>query len=519
MKTMNCSAAYTRLPALIGMGLGLSLHAQSVIQFSATTYNVTEDTGQAEIIVQRTNDLNMVVSVDFATTNLSATPGLDYLDVATNLTFGAGETNLIIAVPILNDSLVEGMETFQAWLSSATGGAVLGTRTNATVRIADNDKGLSFEFANYWVREDEDLVLIGVVRGDDGNFPITVDVNTTDGTAQSGLDYTGATNTLSFAAGEKVKLFTVPILNDGLKEASETFRLYLTNAIGGAVLGTPRIATVTILDNDPGIGFQRNFVYAHEDQGGALLTVLRGNDQLLAPFQVEYAITNLTTSAEDHGGTNGVLEFAAGQMNQVLWIPVVADALAEVDERLQVTLRNPTGGLELGTASNATVTICDATGTVANRFASIEHLPNSALRLGLTAQLHSRFSPYYSLFPLETSRDLSVWEPLDLLSLANTVTPPLLVLDLDGASESQRFYRLAHTNLITPGLPPAGPYAVGKVGRLITDPTRRNRFQCSTNGSFPFWVWYPAVPRAGQVPAPMEDQPLALDPACWGTIS
>jgi hypothetical protein len=48
-----------------------------------------------------------------------------------------------------------------------------------------------------------------------------VDYATSDVTAVSGSDYTGSTNTLSFAPGDKVKLVSVPILNDGSTEAAK----------------------------------------------------------------------------------------------------------------------------------------------------------------------------------------------------------------------------------------------------------------------------------------------------------
>ena len=99
------------------------------------------------------------MGVDFATTNLTATAAADYTDVATTLTFLAGETNKLVTVPILNDGLVEAVETFQVTLSNPVGGAELGIRTNATVRITDNDKGLAFEFASYSVAEDAGSVL------------------------------------------------------------------------------------------------------------------------------------------------------------------------------------------------------------------------------------------------------------------------------------------------------------------------------------------------------------------------
>jgi len=60
---------------------------------------------------------------------------------------------------------------------------------SATVRIADNDKGLQLELAAYSVNEDVGEVRIRVLRGDDGDFPVLVDyasanLTTANGTAR-----------------------------------------------------------------------------------------------------------------------------------------------------------------------------------------------------------------------------------------------------------------------------------------------------------------------------------------------
>src|SRR5262245_34667911 len=130
------------------------LQAASVIRFSASTYLVTEDTPQVAVVIQRANDLETVVGVDFSMTNLSATAGLDYLDVATNLTFAAGESNKLVVVAILNDGLVEAPETFRMLLTNPAGGALLGSLSNATVQIMDNDKGIQLEVSRYAANED-----------------------------------------------------------------------------------------------------------------------------------------------------------------------------------------------------------------------------------------------------------------------------------------------------------------------------------------------------------------------------
>jgi uncharacterized protein (DUF1800 family) len=130
------------------------------------------------------------------------------------------------------------------------------------VSIIDTDVGIQLQFVSYALAshnplaEDAGAVLIGVVRGDDDDFPVTVDLETSDITATSGLDYTGVTNTLSFAPQERIKFVPVTILNDNRKEQTKTFRVTLSNP-AGVTLGTTKAATVTIRDNDQGFQFER----------------------------------------------------------------------------------------------------------------------------------------------------------------------------------------------------------------------------------------------------------------------
>ena len=54
---------------------------------------------------------------------------------------------------------------------------------------------------------------------------------------------------LLFGPGETNKVFTVPILPDGLLEPNETVNLVLGNPIGGVILGINQTATLTIINN------------------------------------------------------------------------------------------------------------------------------------------------------------------------------------------------------------------------------------------------------------------------------
>ncbi|GKT33895.1 hypothetical protein ADUPG1_007555, partial [Aduncisulcus paluster] len=85
--------------------------------------------------------------------------------------------------------------------------------------------------------------------GSDG--AVTVDYAVTGGTATgSGTDYTLASGTLTFADSETSKTIAVSITDDGTYESSETVEVTLSNATGGASLGTDTVATLTITDDD-----------------------------------------------------------------------------------------------------------------------------------------------------------------------------------------------------------------------------------------------------------------------------
>jgi hypothetical protein len=78
----------------------------------------------------------------------------------------------------------------------------------------------------------------------------TVDFSATDGTASSRSDFDAVFGTLRFASGETSKTFTVFITDDAYTEGAETVSLTLSNPTGGAALGSPASASLTINDND-----------------------------------------------------------------------------------------------------------------------------------------------------------------------------------------------------------------------------------------------------------------------------
>lgn len=120
---------------------------------------------------------------------------------------------------------------------------------------ADSPGSLSFTVSNFSVSEAGGNATITARRtgGDDG--AVSVQYATANGSATAGSDYTTKTGTLSWPDNDdNNKTFTVAITNDTADEANETVQLSLSNPTGGATLGSPSSATLTINDNDGGGG-------------------------------------------------------------------------------------------------------------------------------------------------------------------------------------------------------------------------------------------------------------------------
>jgi len=78
----------------------------------------------------------------------------------------------------------------------------------------------------------------------------SIQYTTADSTAVQPGDYTTSAGTLTFAAGETSKTFTIPIIDDILAESSEFIKVILSNPVGASI--TDNTGIVTIIDNDGG---------------------------------------------------------------------------------------------------------------------------------------------------------------------------------------------------------------------------------------------------------------------------
>ena len=207
---------------------------------------------QISVPVRRTGGSQGAVSVNYSTTDGTATAGTDFTAASGTLNWADGDTDVkLIELATIPDSVAEGNEDFHDsteqsdWRChrshvgrdqtcgfwTTTRGLVLSVPERQSTRPAAR--------------------LPSAYRGAAQVGAVTVDYGTTSGSATSGSDFVSASGTLSWADGDTAdKTILVDITNDMADESDETFTVTLSNPSGGTPLAPNSTATVTITDDD-----------------------------------------------------------------------------------------------------------------------------------------------------------------------------------------------------------------------------------------------------------------------------
>lgn len=222
-----------------------------VLQFDSASYEVVENDASVGITVIRSGTTTGAVSVDYASSNGSATAGTDYSSVSGTLNFADGQASAPFTVPILDDGDSEGNEIFVLTLSNATGGAGINSPPQTNVHIIDDEGAgtIQFSAATYSVSEDAGSITIDVSRTGSDSGEVSIDYATFDASAVAGSDYISTSGTLIFPNGQSNASFNVSIADDAEAEFDELLKVKLTNPGGGVILGVLSTASLEIIDD------------------------------------------------------------------------------------------------------------------------------------------------------------------------------------------------------------------------------------------------------------------------------
>jgi uncharacterized repeat protein (TIGR01451 family) len=204
--------------------------------------------------VRLSGPTNQPITVGFATSNGTASAGIDYMATNGTLTFLAGVTTQMVAVEVFGDLLNEATETFFLNLSNATVAVIADGLGSCS--ITNNDP---FPVLNV----SDVTVLEGSTGTTNAVFEIslstisgqTVQVNyaTVNNTAAQPADYVRiVTTSLPFPPGTTNQFITVQVVGDLVDELDEAFYLRLSSPVNATIGKTDGIGTILTDEGGPG---------------------------------------------------------------------------------------------------------------------------------------------------------------------------------------------------------------------------------------------------------------------------
>lgn len=249
----------------------------STFQFEDKYYSVDEAGVTANLVVKRTESTG-VAAVRYRTSCVNAFPGTDYgtignegIELIRTLNFERGQEKATIAIPIINDDIIEGSESLDVVLEAINeGDRIVEGYNKACLEIHDEEGYFAFSSPTYRVAENAGAAEIQVNYTGDYMLPEPrptlqseeipqvfrfINYETSDGTAVDTADYAYTQGTLALLYGENTKTFKVPINDDTIDENDETVNLKLYSV---AYLAKSRLeasvdpskAVLTIVDNE-----------------------------------------------------------------------------------------------------------------------------------------------------------------------------------------------------------------------------------------------------------------------------
>lgn len=206
-------------------------------------------TTAAEFTVRLVTPGRELVTVQYSTTDGSATSGSDYLAASGSVTFEPGQTLKSITVEVNGDPVPEPDETFFVHLSNPINARILRERAVCTIEN-DDQAPPSLSVSDVSIVEGNlgwtDAVFTVSLSAPSSQI-VTVDYYTEDGTA-SAADYFGPSGILTFFPGQTSHEVTISVVGDPVPEPDETFFVNLREPTNATIAGGQ--GTGTILNDD-----------------------------------------------------------------------------------------------------------------------------------------------------------------------------------------------------------------------------------------------------------------------------
>ncbi|MBL9134779.1 MAG: hypothetical protein JNK85_02875, partial [Verrucomicrobiales bacterium] len=356
-----------RLMAPVDVVLGTATATGTILNDDGPAVSIRDlsllepETGTTQAVVEWSlaHPATTPVTIGYRTADGTATAPDDYQTTQGIVRFAPGDTRQTISVEVREDGIAEATEFFEI-LPDAPSGATL-LRDRARVTLLDRDvESFAVDAEPQVEGSSGSPVARFRIQLSGPTFARTsVHFHTEDVTARGGTDYVPISGTLEFPPGTTERIVEIPIVADQVAEASEEFRLVLTDPVLATI--STNSANLILLDDDPEPVIQVEDVVAAECSGqqGEAAVTLRLSSRTDQPVRVAYLTTDGTaTSGIDFTASEGIAEFSRSAGVATIRVPLACDGVDEPAEYFNLRLTDAENALLL--RSNVRAQIIDS---------------------------------------------------------------------------------------------------------------------------------------------------------------
>jgi hypothetical protein len=282
-----------------------------------------------------------------------------FLPISNSITFAPGQTSATITILVIGDNTPEPDETFFINLASATNAIIGDGQGQGTILNDDATPTVSLSVNDVSVNEGNsgttDAVFTVTMSGP-ATKVVTADVFVFGETASEVTDFQNVSPKLTFAPGQTLQTFAVPVIGDNIFEGNERFRVELRNQVN-ALIGDG-IGFGTILDDETQPSLSINDITVIEGDSGRTDANFTVSLSGLSSNTVDFGFNVVSGSAvesEDFGGVGGANGIPPGFTSRTITVPIIGDTITEGDETFFVNISNVT---------NATIADGQGVGTI-----------------------------------------------------------------------------------------------------------------------------------------------------------
>ncbi|MXW45113.1 MAG: hypothetical protein F4Z63_03820, partial [Gammaproteobacteria bacterium] len=343
--------------------------ADPTVTLALSPDSISENGGVSTVTASLSHASSAATTVTVSASPVSPAVSGDFTLSGATLTIAAGSTSSTGTVTITaNDNEIDAPDkevTVSGTASNPQG--LQGDPDAVTLTIEDDDDppAVSLSSSAKTVDEGAGSVTLTARLSAASGRSVTVDYATANGTAKSGADYTAASGTLTFTAGQEEKAILVSITDDAIDEPGETFTVRLSSP-SNAALGSPSSSVVTIQDNDvPDVTVSYVSADYNATEGGSSATVtvtLSAAPQRQVTIPIVSSPGGATAQGQagaDYSGIPASVTFGKTDTSKTFTVTAADDAIDDDGEWVELNFGTLPDGVTAGSPATERVDLID----------------------------------------------------------------------------------------------------------------------------------------------------------------